>query len=145
MMNYEPDPIYETQEDYDAEQRVADIVAQKWLCEMQRNKKLSPFDFIAHRDGVPRAFIEMRKRHNPMHQYSSVMVSLTKIIAAKQHTEATGLPCFFVVEWTDAIGYVNFDCQKYLRISGKGWNRRNPPDEVEVIEYISNDQFQILK
>jgi hypothetical protein len=43
----------------DNEQRLANFLAEKWKCNMLRQKKLSQFDFIAYRDdGHAVAFLE---------------------------------------------------------------------------------------
>ena len=117
---------YETQADFSNEERVAKILADKWRCEMQRNKPLSAFDYIAHRGGKPTAFVELRRRSISFHKHPTVIVSITKFTSAKTHTEVTGLPCLFVCEWTDEIGYINLDCKKILFYPVRGWNRRNP-------------------
>jgi hypothetical protein len=67
---------YETQADFSNEERVAKILAEKWRCEMQRNKPLSAFDYIAHRGGKPTAFVELRRRSVSFHKYPTVIVSI---------------------------------------------------------------------
>jgi len=135
---------YETQADFSNEERLAKILADKWRCEMQRNKPLSAFDYIAHRGGKPTAFVELRRRSISFHKYPTVIVSITKFTSAKTHTDVTGLPCLFVCEWTDEIGYINLDCKKDFVLSGEGWNRRNPSHEVEVIGHIKTSDFILL-
>ena len=38
-------PIYENKADFDNEQRMANFLAEKWNCQMLRQKKMSQFDF----------------------------------------------------------------------------------------------------
>ena len=58
--------IYENKDDYNNEQRMADMLAEKWKCKMLRQKKLSRFDFIAYRENKPLAFLEFRKRNQKL-------------------------------------------------------------------------------
>ncbi len=135
---------YENNTDFKNEERLANLLSEKWKCEMQRNKPLYAFDYIAHRGGIPTAFVELRRRSISFHKYPTVIVSITKFTSAKTHTDVTGLPCLFVCEWTDEIGYINLDCNKDFVLSGEGWNRRNPSHEVEVIGHIKTSDFILL-
>ena len=110
-----------------------------------RGTNLSAFDYIAHRGGKPTAFVELRRRSISFHKYPYSHSIYNQIpTSAKTHTDVTGLPCLFVCEWTDEIGYINLDCKKIFVLSGEGWNRRNPSHEVEVIGHIKTSDFILL-
>ena len=139
--------IYENKEDYDNEQRMADMLAEKWKCRMLRQKKLSQFDFIAYRDNKPLAFLEFRKRNQKFNDYPTMIVSMTKLVAWHSSRAITGLPCFFVVEWKDAIGYTdleNFVIFGEFKISAKTHNRRNNYDDQEIISVLSTEHFKLI-
>ena len=139
--------IYENKEDYNNEQRMADMLAEKWKCQMLRQKKLSQFDFIAYRDSKPLAFLEFRKRNQNFNDYPTMIVSMTKLVAWHSSKAITGLPCFFVVEWKDDIGYTdleNFVIFGEFKISAKTHNRRNNFDDQEIISVLSTEHFKLL-
>ena len=61
---------------YLVEQKLADFLCEKWKCEMYRQKKLSQFDFIAHKDGKPKSIdrttqTELFERTNTLQQWSA--------------------------------------------------------------------------
>ena len=99
--------MFETAETKAREQRLGDIVAQKWRCDLQKVSIKYHLDCLAFRDDIPLAWVELRCRTNPMLQYPTYLISLAKVQGAKRLEEDTGLPAFLVVEWSDKIGYVN--------------------------------------
>ena len=141
-------PIYENKNDYLVEQKLADFLCKKWKCEMYRQKKLSQFDFIAHKDGKPKALIELRKLNCSKDKYPTAMVSMTKLVAWQTMYGVTRLPCLFVVQWQDAVGYV--DLQEYVmtgdfRMSPISHNRRNPADDREIVAHLPVENFTFFK
>lgn len=140
-------PIYENEEDHDNEQRLANFLAEKWKCNMLRQKKLSQFDFIAYRDETPVAFLEFRRRTHLMNDYKTVIISMTKLVAWHSMSGITKLPCLFVVEWNDFIAYTNLDDAMKtaeFKISRKTHKRRNAYDDQEVIAFLQTDKFKTL-
>ena len=135
--------------DYEHEEKLARLLEEKWACTMHRQHSLAQFDFIAHRNGVPVSFVEIRKRRKEMMTYPTVIISMTKLIAAKYQTDITGLPCFFVVEWSDKTAYVDLECHKTFSLSGNNWKRRHneygPQTNIELLGNIDINQFKVLK
>jgi hypothetical protein len=139
--------IYENEDDFKNEQEMADMLAEKWKCKMLRQKKLSQFDFIAYRNAKPLAFLEFRKRKQKFNDFPTMIVSMTKLVAWHSSKAITGLPCYFVVQWADAVGYTdleNFVIYGELKISAKTNNRRNAYDDQEIISLLSTDHFKML-
>lgn len=97
--------IYENEDDFKNEQEMADMLAERWKCKMLRQKKLSQFDFIAYRNAKPLAFLEFRNRKQKFNDFPTMIVSMTKLVAWHSSKAITGLPCYFVVQWADAVGH----------------------------------------
>ena len=140
-------PIYENRQDFENEQRLADFLAVKWKCEVLRQKRLSQFDFIAHRGEKPLALLEFRKLRCRFKDFPSVMISMTKLVAWHSSRSITGLPCYFVVEWADRIGFADMDdfaLTADFRISKKSANRRNDYDDQEIVAHLPTSKFKII-
>ena len=83
-----------------------------------------------------------------MHDYKTVIISMTKLVAWHSAKGITGLPCLFVVEWDDYIAYSEIDdfvSHGDFRISKKSNNRRNDYDDQEVVAYYLTERFKILE
>jgi len=137
-------PLYETEETKEREQRLGDIVAQKWQCDLQKVSIKYSLDCLALRDDLPMAWVELRCRTNAMLQYPTYMISLAKVQGAKRLEEDTGLPAFLVVEWSDKIGYVNL-AQVDWTLGFGGMNEVRDWQDQEPVCLIPIDTFQEFK
>ena len=114
---------------------------------MLRQKRLAQFDFVAHRGEKPLALLEFRKLRCAFSAFPTAMISMTKLVAWHSSKGITGLPCYFVIEWADKIGYADLD--DYImagdfRISKKSMNRRNDYDDQEIVAHLPTSKFKIL-
>lgn len=136
-------PIYETSRHLSAEQKIAEVICNRFNCTFQKVPIKYGLDYAALRQGKICAFFELKCRTNPMRQYPDYMLSMHKLMAAQRINLTTALPCFLAVSWTDAIGYAELipDCYDY-GISGR--KDRNDPDDIEPVGYIPIDQFRII-
>ena len=133
-------PIYETQQDRDNEQALAELIERSFSCTMHKMPMKYTLDFAAVRGGKVVAFLEMRQRRIPMRQYDTYMIALHKIMKAKEFTHVTGLPCFLVIRWTDAVGMVNMGtCEYDIEVGGS--TRRNDWQDIEPMALIPMTQF----
>ena len=136
--------MFETAETKEREQRLGDIVAHKWRCELQKVSIKYHLDCLALRDDIPLAWVELRCRTNPMLQYPTYLISLAKVQGAKRLEEDTGLPAFLVVEWSDKIGYVNL-AQVNWTLGFGGRNEVRDWQDQEPVCLIPIDTFQEFK
>lgn len=135
-------PTYETDADIAKEAEVAKVAAEKWNCEMFKLAKFGQFDFAAIRSGQIKAFVEIRCRSNRSDAYPTMIVSANKVIAAWQTEMATGIPAFFVVRWTDQIGFINLAQRFAVTIGGRV--DRGDKADIEAVCHIPIDQFQMI-
>ena len=72
---------------------------------------------------------------------------MTKLVAWQTMYGVTRLPCLFVVQWQDAVGYV--DLQEYVMagdfMSPISHNRRNPADDREIVAHLPVENFTFLR
>lgn len=141
--------IYENDADAQNEAELAKFCEAKWNVKMVRQKKLAQFDYMACSGNTIKAFVEMRHRDTHYDDFDSVMISATKLVAAKQMQLISPIPHLFVVQWIDdVIAYANLnkfmDGGIELVRSPITNNRRNAPDDLEAVAYVPKEIFQIM-
>ena len=135
-------PVYESEQDLFRERQLAVKAERAWRCQMVKQSKFNQFDYAAVRDGRVVAFIEMRNRSTPFEKYPTMILSANKMQAAQSMHLATGLPCLFLVQWTDATGFVSM-LNQYPVIMG-GRTDRNDPADIEALSSIPIGDFTLL-
>lgn len=137
-------PIYESDEDREAQQRTVEVVQICWRCTIERMPPLSVVDYRAERpNGV--AFIEIKVRTNPMRKYDEYMISLAKIEAgialAAQRPRQTFI---LVVNWRDdAIGWV-IPRRGEFKVGVGGRTDRGDVQDIENMAFIPVSQFKLF-
>jgi len=126
------------------EEEISAYLSYKWDCEMVKQGHYDKFDYIAVRNGGIKAFVEIRCRSHDYGSFPDCFVSLTKKIRADELSRASGLPCFFVVSWSDMLGYVDLSETYSLTRSGKKWSRRDNPEISELLCKIPIQNFKKL-
>ena len=136
-------PLYETQQDRDNEQSLSSIIQRQFNCQLTKMPIKLSLDFMATRDGSAVAFIEARQRKTKMLQYPTYMISLYKVMMANTLTQATGLPCFLAVQWSDAAGICKLPA-KDMDIQAGGTMRRGDPQDIEPVAYFDVASFKVI-
>ena len=133
-------PYNETQEDLDNENRVAQILSQKWKTEVL---KLSPalytVDWSFSRNGVVTAFGEYKKRSK---KYNEVMLSAAKLMKMQQLHDFTGLPVLLIIEWPDGIWYWDMSADKWEGNFVVSGNPRGQNGDIEPTVMIPMSKFR---
>lgn len=136
-------PIYESEDDRDAEQRVVEVLQICWRCKVIRLPHLSRVDYKAIR-GSGSSFIEIKCRTNAMRAYPTYMISLRKIEAGIALAESTPKHSFcLVVRWTDAIGFT-VPKRGAFDIATGGRRDRGDAYDVERVAHIPIERFTLL-
>ena len=136
-------PLYETQQDRDNEQALSSIIQRQFNCQLTKMPIKLSLDFMATRDGSAVAFIEARQRKTKMLQYPTYMISLYKVMMANTLTQATGLPCFLAVQWSDTAGICKLPAED-MDIQTGGTMRRGDPQDIEPVAYFDVASFKVL-
>lgn len=136
-------PLYETQQDRDNEQQIADVIMAEFNCQLTKMPIKLSLDYMATRDGAAVAFIEARRRKTPMQQYPTYMISLYKVMMAQSLTQATGLPCFLAVQWSDHVGICRLPADS-MTIQMGGTLRRGDPQDIEPVAYFDVASFRVI-
>lgn len=137
-------PIYENAETLRLERATADYLEERLGGQLIKMPMKLSLDFLVMKDGAGVAFVEVRNRSNAMRQYPTYMLSLYKVLAASSLTQATGLPSFLAVQWTDACGIVKLPPMDGMAVGYGGHNSRNDPQDMEPMCYIEIDRFEVV-
>lgn len=134
-------PRYETESDLSNERQVISIFSEKFKCTFSKMPIRYGLDYAMSRDGKVRAFAEIKCRSSPVSQYDTYMLSLGKLVSAHNLRVATGLDCFLMVRWTDAVGYIKMDSGFSVAVGGR--LDRNDWQDIEPVVHYPIDSFKI--
>ena len=115
---------------------------------MKPTPRMYQVEFVATRDGKPVAWVEFKERNYSMERIKSMggyMLSLHKLMAAKNLHEITGLPFLLYIKATDGLYYKLFKSFKAENICFGGRTDRGDPQDMEPCVLIDTDEFTPLK
>jgi len=134
--------IYENEKTLNDEREGISLAAEKWGAKPVKLPRKYSIDFAMVKDGGVKAWVEFKKRTNPIMKYPSYMVSLFKYMNLVSMAEKTGAVGMFVVQWTDCIGYVTVPVQHDVIFSGR--QDRGDWEDMEPMVSIPIDAFKLL-
>lgn len=141
--------VFENDQDATNEAELADIIERNYSVKMVRQRKFSQFDYMACKGNRITAFVEMRCLNSHFDDHSTVMISASKLLAAKTMIDISGIRHLFAVKWIDdiiALADINrflVDRVELVR-SPITENRRNAPDDLEPVAHIPIEAFKVI-
>lgn len=132
--------LYETDEHRAAETKLMTALGEAYDYQMMGLPHKYSLDCIAFYKGNAKCFFEFKCRTVSSTEYDTALVNLHKVIAANNMTRATGLKAYLVVQWTDKVGFINFDADKEIGIS----KRRTRNDAADMFAYYPVSGFKTL-
>lgn len=135
-------PLYEKGDDLLKERQVIDFFSQKFKCTFAKLPVRYGLDYSLIRGGEVRAFAEIKCRTNDVSRYDTYMMSLGKKMSAEALRSVTGLDCFLIVKWTDAVGYIKMNTDSKVLIGGRV--DRNDWQDTEPVVHYPIDSFTLL-
>jgi hypothetical protein len=115
-------PLYETDADLQREQAVIDRICKGG----QRAEKLpihNHLDYAIFNGNTLAALVEIRCRNNFMTKYPTFFCNLSKVMSARQLSEACNTPAYLFVQWSDRLAYINFDAPYTVQYGGRNQMR----------------------
>jgi hypothetical protein len=141
--------VFENDDDAINEAELADIIERIYSVKMVRQRKFAQFDYIACKGNHISAFVEMRCLNAQYDAHKTVMISASKLLAAKTMIDISGIKHFFVVRWID--GVVGLSVINRFLMNGVELvrspitdKRRNAPDDLEPVAYIPIEAFKVI-
>jgi hypothetical protein len=137
--------IYERPEDIAAERTALDRACEVWRCSAEKLPMKYELDYLLLREGKGVAWLEIKSRTNEYLAYPTYMISLGKVMAARRLSEASQLPSFLLVQWSDVCGYVRLDSLLDFRTAVGGRTDRGDEQDIEPVALIPVGEFARLR
>jgi len=137
--------LYETEEDRGREGSFIEELCITWKCEAVKLPIHYKLDFALMRDGVIRAFLETKIRKYVMDYFDTYMISMAKVLAAREYSAFAGIPSLLAVRWNDGDGFIGLHSMKDFEIGFGGRRDRNDPQDMEPVVFIPIENFGRLK
>ena len=137
-------PLYESSQDIVSESKVLILIEKAWRCRGVKLPLKAQLDYLLLRHDRGVAWAEIKVRTNPRGRYPTYMISLSKVMAARELAGASNLPSVLIVQWTDSLGYIRMDTLENFHIAIGGRTDRNDTQDIEPVVLIPIDDFRGL-
>jgi hypothetical protein len=136
---------YESPEDIIAERAALDRACEVWKCTAEKLSMKYELDYLLLREKRGVAWLEIKSRTNVRLAYPTYMIALSKIMAARRLSDASQLPSFLLIQWSDVCGYIRNDSLLDFEIAFDGRTDRGDPDDIEPVAMIPIVDFARLR
>jgi hypothetical protein len=99
-------------------------------------------DFAMFRDGKLRGFAEVKTRNNRHDSYPTLIISLGKVMAARQLAEVSETRSVLLVQYLDGLYWCNFATPFEVTMGGR-WDRGDD-DDVEPVAHFPIEAFKMV-
>jgi len=89
-------------------------------------------------------FLELKNRTNSKKAYSTYMISLSKLLKAKEYKQTLGVNTILAVRWNDADGCINLSELRDYQIKVGGRYDRGDWEDVEPVIHFDIALFEDL-
>jgi len=134
-------PRYERPRDLVNESKVAERMAQRGI-ELRKLPISYRLDFAMFRDGKLRGFAEVKTRNNRHDSYPTLIISLGKVMAARQLAEVSETRSVLLVQYLDGLYWCNFATPFEVTMGGR-WDRGDD-DDVEPVAHFPIEAFKMV-
>jgi len=134
--------MYQTSDDLNREQSVAEYLEARWLCKIHKNpEQVYKIDLSIEKHGKITAFAEVKNYPNEFDKYPTQFIGLHKLMAAKNLHDATGLPVLYVARWAGKYtAYTNILEYDYIK-----WFGNTKPRDItdnEPCVFYNKERFR---
>jgi len=128
--------LYENEKSIADETNFADWIQNIWNCQLNKLPISYGLDYLAFRDDVAVSFVELKNRSCNKETYPTYMISLSKLLKAKDYKRNLGLSSILCISWKDQKGWLNLSNLTNFTIGFGGRYDRNDWQDVEPVAYI---------
>lgn len=136
--------IYENSATLSVENTFAHSLELLWACELKKLSYKYQLDYCCMRNREVVSWLELKCRSNHFLKYPTYMVSLDKWMKGIQLSEASGVPAFLAVRFTDADAYVRIG-RGVGTVGYGGRTDRGDSQDVEPVVLVPMDKFKIIE
>jgi hypothetical protein len=140
-------PIYETADHRSEEEKALILWEHHLKCDIVRTPTKAAVDGLCHRDNMLVGLVETKRRHYDMNHFADLEISKVKMDRAATMAEWMIVPAVLLIQWNDALGWVEIDKQSLTMLSTKasiGRDDRNDPMDKEVGYLIPISRFKVI-
>ena len=134
-----PRKKYESEDNLDKEKNVLRHMSVKWDVSYSKLPISYKLDYAMYRDEKLLGFAEVKCRQNSVHDFSTYIISLSKVIKARRLASVTGTKSVLIVSWSDATGWINFfsdfDVKQGGRSDRDDWQDQEPVCHFDVKDF----------
>lgn len=134
-------PRYETQADLDNEQMVVEAMDLRGY-KLEKLPLQYRMDFAIFKQGKCLGFAEVKTRRVNVNAYPSVMISLSKVLAAQWITNVTGLPSYLIIQYQDAITRLDLGGEFEIRMGGRA--DRGDPQDRDICAFFPTESLMLI-
>lgn len=135
-------PLYETKEDLNREEAVADELAKHFNSTYEKLPDHFTADIILTKPNGKQAVVEIKCRNVKARKYRTYIIAKQKYDRMMELKEKYGT-AILCVRWTDAIGYVKLP-QEHKLVMGGRYDRNDPKDWEPMVEFPIS-RFTIIR
>ena len=136
--------LYENKKSLGIETKFATWIQDIWKCQLNKLPISYALDYLAFRDEEAVSFVELKNRKCNKDTYPTYMISLSKLLKAKDYKRNLGLSSMLCVSWQDQKGWLNLTNLTDFKIGFGGRYDRNDWQDVEPVIYIPIHKFNIF-
>ena len=138
-------PIYETDKDREQEADFIKELCIAWKCEAKKLPIHYKLDFALIREGVIRAFLEMKIRSYAKGYFDTYMISMAKVLAAQEYSAFAGVASLLAVRWNDEDGFIALHKMKDFHLGFGGRGDRGDSQDMEPVVFIPIQHFRRIR
>jgi len=137
-------PLYETEDDREQEGVFIEGICTAWRCQARKLPMHYKLDFALMRNGIVKAFLEMKVRNYAKGDFATYMVSMAKVLAAREYSAFANVPSLLAVRWNDVSGFIALNNMKDFEIGFGGRGDRGDSQDMEPVVFIPINNFELL-
>jgi hypothetical protein len=137
-------PIYETEQDREHEQIIAEWVEKRWCVEAQKMPMRYEFDYMLMRSSMV-AIMEIKRR---LKKYDTLIISMQKVVTMQLYSEQFGVPAVLTVSWPEEepqYTLLNAARTAGYRIEWGGRDDRGDDQDKEPVIHIPVEHFGLFR
>lgn len=134
-------PLYETAEHRKGEEQTLDRIMMHTNAHAIKLSIRDHLDYAMLNNGQIVALIEIKNRSITRDTYATVMIEYKKAEHARQISFETGVPCYLFVQWTDALGFINFAEDFELGVNGR---KDRHAEDYGLVAYYPTESFKVI-